>query len=117
MSQTGLLSTISVPNLDDSQKPKGNRTLHKRSKTERYPVLNDSSGHPSLLESRKVSGIPEASEDQEAEQKIKDKIDESFFPLQNIKRRNPARYMRNPTKVYYHSIGAKSLTLHEGPGY
>ena len=38
-----------------------------------------------------------------------------FYPVGQVHRRNPDQYMRNPNKIYYTTMGAKSFTMNDSP--
>ena len=52
----------------------------------------------------------------EAEQKVKAQLDRTFFSTKTIMRRDPDRYIRNPTKVLATTISDSTYALYEAPG-
>jgi hypothetical protein len=51
------------------------------------------------------------------ELKVRHSLDKTFFSTKNVIRRNPDRYMKNPTKVFCSTISDNKFALYERPGY
>ena len=43
-------------------------------------------------------------------------MNRTFVNEQNIFRRKPGKYMRNPTKVFFETLGTKTFGYYEVPG-
>jgi hypothetical protein len=44
-------------------------------------------------------------------------MDQKFSPTTSVMRRNPDKYMRNPTKVFASTHFSKKFALYDLPGY
>lgn len=52
-----------------------------------------------------------------AELRVRQSLDKKFFNTKSIMRRDPERYMRNPTKVFCSTHFNNKFTLYDMPGY
>ena len=53
----------------------------------------------------------------QGEIKVREQLDSKFTNTNRLIRRNPQKYMRNPTNVYFSNIGNKSFAMYDLPGY